>query len=123
MHRGRGIHFARYAANAAGDIDDAGASRGFLQQREQGLGQDVGACGVGVERGAQLFAVCAGGEGDGGVVDENVEFAVILLDGAGGAIDGGVVGEIEGEQLRCAGETARLQFLERGATFFRAARA
>lgn len=107
------VQFQSYRAHAARDIDNASRALRFEQQRPESLGDEVDACGVGVEiRGHVL----AGGffEGDGGVVDQDVEAAVGFFDGFGGGGDAGVVGLVDLEEFAGAFVAFRSQFLDGG---------
>ena len=80
------------------------------------MGDEVDACGVGVEIREHVFA---GGffEGDGGVVDEDVKTAVGFFYGFGGGGDAGVVGLVDLEERAGALKVFGLEVVDGGFAF------
>ena len=98
-----GITALRERAKVARNVDDA-RRRSLAEQRKHGLGYGDGAKEVGAKRGLDGVEAAGGRRavalgGDAGVVDEDVEMTELVVDGLSGSADGGVVGQVDCDEL------------------------
>lgn len=111
--RGR-IKTAIDGARSAGDVYDSRGSSRFSKERRECTGHDSGPGCVRVEGFPHLLAQWRGKRSYAGIVDENVEFAMIALDRRRCTLDGVVVGDIYLDHFHGARQVPRLQFFDRG---------
>ena len=111
VHGRLGRQAAPDRARAGGDVDDARVCA-LAEQTNQRFGEEVRACGIGVEGVAEGLAVGCGVRRHGGVVHEHVQAAVVGGDGACGVGNGGVILEVEVQEFDASRVVLGLQGAE-----------